>query len=429
MIVSRPLWVVAVTLVTSPFAMAREITVKLTPTEVDKVPYVVPLVAPGTTCAADGDALGLVAIGHKVEKQARLSLFRLDAKGKPASVPVGVKLPKPATLAARETYPLSLAFHPSLPLLYVWQDVEALKGDPVPPEDPAWKDFDHLLIYAIDKEPELLVALCRGPLFHTGNVAGSLGLDIANGLLYVPNLRFGKKNPPEGAGVGWFHLGGDGLPVEGDTVPKNVELVIPATKAATTRAARVTVLRTATTAGKPVGAFRHTPEGTYGFGLHPSGAGFVPISRDVFIACGGYGPVTWNGADRRARAQVFLMPINFVAYYCTRITAHPTLPVIFATMAGYSWAHRVEHADGNITLAPQVVLLEGATLRTPPVVLTKRHLVAWGGPGAVYLAAIDTEGKFKDEKGTQVNVPNPAVEGLAYSEKFDLLYVAVEKAK
>ncbi|HKB36538.1 MAG TPA: hypothetical protein VKD72_08800, partial [Gemmataceae bacterium] len=353
-----------------PFAAAGELTVKLTATEADKVPYLVRLVAPGASCAAAGDVVGMVAVGHKVDKQARLSLFRLDAQGRPTGAPIVVKLPKPAGLATRDTYPLSLAFHPSLPLLYVWQEVEGLKGDPVPPDEPAWKDLDHLLIYAIDKEPELLVGLCRGQLFHTGTVAGSLGLDVANGRLYVPNLRFGKKNPPEGGAVGWFNLGGDGLPVDGDTVPEKVEPVVAAAKAATTRAARAAALRIAAAAGKPVGAFRHTPENTYGFGWHPSGAGFVPISRDVFIGCGPYGPVTWNGGDRRARAQVFLMPVNFTSYYTTRIVAHPTLPVIFATIAGYPWAHRVEHADGNITLAPQVVQLEGATLRTPPVVLT-----------------------------------------------------------
>src|SRR5204862_6798914 len=129
-------------------------------------------------------------------------------------------------------------------------------------------------------------------------------------------------------------------------------------KAAADRAARVAALKTAVAANKPIGAFRHTPEKTYGFSWHPCGAGFIPYSRDVFIACGPYGPVTWNRGDRRAQAQVFLMPVNFTTYYCTRITAHPTLPVVFATMAGYPWVHRVEHVDGYITLAPQVVQIE-----------------------------------------------------------------------
>src|SRR5262249_26014099 len=153
--------ILLLTLAGFPFAAAGELTVKLTPTEHDKVPNIVPLVAPGAYCAAAGDALGMVAVGHKVDKQARLSLFRLRAQGKPTGVPIVVNLPKPATLATRDPYPLSLAFHPSLPLLYVWQEVEGLKDDPVPPDEPAWKDFDHLLIYALDKEPELLIALCR----------------------------------------------------------------------------------------------------------------------------------------------------------------------------------------------------------------------------------------------------------------------------
>jgi hypothetical protein len=427
----KTFWVAFLSLTLVPFAAAGELTVKLTAIDAEKVPYVVPLVALGARSAAVSDSLGMVAIGQTVNKDAQLSLFRLDAQGKPtAAAPVVVKLPKPAALAQRDTYPLSLAFHPSLPLLYVWQDVKALDGDPPPPTDPAWKDLDHLLIYALDgAAPELLLSLCRGSLFHTGNVAGSLGLDVTNGRLYVPNLRLGAKNPPDHAALGWFSLDADGLPVAGDDEPTKAVPVATVAKAAADRAARLTVLRAAVTAGKPVGAFRHTPEKTYGFSWFPSGAGFVPVTRDLFIACGPYGPVTWDGSDRRARAQVFLMPVNFVSYYCTRIAGHPTLPVVYAGMVGYSWAHRVEHADGYITLAPQVVLLEGCTLKTPPVVLAKRNLVAWGGPNAVYLAAIDAEGKFKDTPGSQVNVMNPVVEGLAYSEKFNLLYVAVEKLK
>lgn len=409
---------------------AGEVTVKLTATEHEKVPYIVPLVVPAATCAATGDALGIVAVGHKVEKRATLSLFRLDAAGKPAGAPVVVPLPKPATLAARETYPLSIIFHPSLPLLYVWQEVEALKGDPMPPADPAWKDFDHLHIYALDTAiPELLLSLCRSSRFHTGTVAGTLCFDGATGRLYVPNLRYGKINPPEYAAVGWFSLGGDGLPVAADEEPVKPEPAVAREKAAADRPARLAALRTALAADKPVGAFRQTPDKTYGFHAFPCGAGFVPISRDVFIAAGPFGPVTWNAADRRAQALVFLMPVNFVTYYCTRMTSHPRLPVVYATMAGYPYANRVEHADGYLTLAPQVAHIDGAALRTGPVVLTKRNLIAWGSTGAVHIAGIDAEGRFKAEGGLQVTVPSATVDGLAYSEKFDLLYVAVEKAK
>jgi hypothetical protein len=409
--------------------LGGELSIKLNPVEPEKVPFVAPVVAPAATCCAIHDALSLIAFGQKAGKDPQLSLFRLDAAGKPAAAPVVVKLPKPATLAARECYPLSMMFHPSLPLLYVWQEVEGLKGDPVPPIDPAWKDLDHLLIYAVDgAAPELLLSLCRGPQFHTGQIAGTLCVDAANGKLYVPNLRFGDKNPPASGGVGWFNLGGDGLPVAGDDEPAKAEPTVAAAKAAADRPARLAALRAAIAAAKPIGAFRHTPDGAYGFGA-PGGAGFAPISRDVFVAAGYLGLVTWNLADRRAQAQYFLMPHNFVTYYCTRLAAHPRLPVFYATMVGYSYANCVEHIDGSPTLAPQVLTMEGTVLKTLPVVVTKRNFVAWGTETAIYLAPINAEGKFKKEDGMQVNFPASLVQALAYSERFDRLYVGVEKIK
>jgi hypothetical protein len=427
---TRALWATLAFLAVASSASCAEITIKLTPVEPDKVPFITTLVAPGATCAAVHDVLNLIAVGQKVNKEAQFSLFRLDAAGKPTGAAVVVKLPKPASVAAREAYPLSIAFHPSLPLLYVWQDVEALKGDPVPPSDPAWKDLDHLLIYAVDgAAPELLLSLCRGPLFHTGLGVGSICVDAVNGRLYVPNLRFGDKNPPTSAGVGWFSLAGDGLPVAGDEEPAKAEALVAPAKAAADRPGRLAGLRAALAAAKPVGAFRNTPEGTYGFGTFPAGTGFVSINRDVFVACGYIGPVTWNLADRRGRQQVFLMPVNFVSYYTTRIAGHPHLPMIYATIAGYPYAHCAEHVDGYITLTPLVLVLEGTALNAPPLALTKRNLVAFGTAGAVHLAAIDAEGKFKKENGQQVNFPGTTALGLAYSEKFDRLYVAVETGK
>jgi hypothetical protein len=279
--------------------------------------------------------------------------------------------------------------------------------------------------------PELLLSLCRGSQFQTGNLGGSLCLDVPSGRLYVPNLRFGEKNPPDkGSGIGWFALAGDGLPVAADEEPAKAEPPAAPAKAAADRPARLTALRALIAAGKPFGAFRHTPPDTYGFGAPPAGLGYLPISRDVFVTCGYLGAMTWNLADRRARCQVFILPVTFVSYYFTRIAGHPTLPVIFSSTVGYSYVHRVEHADGFLTLAPQIVILDGATVKTPPVVMGKRNLVAFGGLTAVYLAAIDAEGKFRDEKAMQLNVPmNPTVEGLVYSDRYDRLYIAVEKAK
>src|SRR5688500_12299120 len=98
----KPLWMAALWLaILAPFAPAREITVKLTPTTIEKLPYVQALLAPGATCAAVGEAAGKLAIGQKVNKEAQISLYPLDALGKPAGAPVVVKLPRPATLVKR----------------------------------------------------------------------------------------------------------------------------------------------------------------------------------------------------------------------------------------------------------------------------------------------------------------------------------------
>jgi hypothetical protein len=331
-----------------------------------------------------------------------------------------VKLPRPASVGARSCAVLSLLFHPKLPLLYAWQDAEPAPGSGFPvAEDPALKDFEHLFVIALDgPAPEAILTLCRGQQFAIGGRAGTLALDDGPARLFVPNLLYDKGSDLS-AGVGWFHLAADGLPVEGDEQPKTPP-------PAGARPARLAALKAALAAGKPVGAFRSTPPKIYGFHGYPCGAGIVPFGRDVILACGPFGAITWNNADRAARGCVFLLPVNFVTYYCTRLTVHPTLPVVYVSAVGYTYLYRMAHADGFITLGPQVVRLEGAAVRTPPVVMARRNAVAVGSTGVVYVAALDAEGRFKDEEGVQINVMSPNVDALAYSEKYDRLYVPVE---
>jgi len=50
----------------------------------------------------------------------------------------------------------------------------------------------------------------------------------------------------------------------------------------------------------------------------------------------------------------------------------------------------------------------------------------WAGTSKIYVAKLDGD-RFAGPV-TSVTVNSPAVEALAYSEKFDRLYVAVEKA-
>src|SRR5262249_55968915 len=105
---------------------------------------------------------------------------------------------------------------------------------------------------------------------------------------------------------------------------------------------------------------------------------------------------------------------------------HPTLPIVYNTVINTSWLHIMEHAEGYLTLAPRLGVLTEAHLSSYPVVLSKRNLVAVGGRNFVHLMAMDAKGLLKNER-IDLNVNNPALSALAYSEKFDRLFVIVEK--
>lgn len=402
-------------------ATAGDTLVKLKASDFDKHNWVQPLVATDGKYLAVNDTWA--AVGHTVDKIAQVSLFRLDAQGKPAGAPVVIKLPRSAFLDKRSCFVFSLLFHPKLPLLYAWQDAEFPPGG-VSADDPALKDFDHLFVITLDgPAPQLALSLARGPRFAIGGRAGSLALDAQATRLYVPNLLH-DRGADLTSGIGWFHLAPDGLPIDGDDEPP---LKTPPSG---DRAARFNGLRAALAANKPVGAFRGTPRAIYGLQACPCGAGILPIDRDVFLACGPFGLVTWNGADRAARANVFLTPVNFVSYYVSRMSAHPTLPVVYVSAAGYSYVYRLEHADGYITLAPQVVHIYGTDLQTAPVILTKRNLLAFGTKAnAFYMVHTDAAGRIKSDEGMVITVFSKTTEALAYSERYGRLYVAVEKLK
>lgn len=365
------------------------------------IDFLVPVTVPPSYCAAVGDAFGWLALGHRSGTSPhQVSLFRLDPQGKPAATPVALTLPRPATLGNIPSYPLGLVFHPKLPLLYVWQDFQAEK----PNENlaqPGLNEFDHLLIYQLsDPAPKLLQALCRGVGYGHGNFAGTLALNATANRLYVPNLRPNLKTPTIGA-VAYLDLDAAGLPVSPST--------------AADKANPYPEVR------------RHSPANSHYYYL-PAGVGFHLVSDDMVIVGLPNGPATWDMGNRRAWSNQLLPAPIVGAGYLYRSAGHPTLPVVFSSTLGHSWACRMEHADGYLTLAPQRAALDGVTLHSYPIVLARRNQVAFGGINKVYLIGLDDQGRFKNSR-VQAVVVNPKVEALVYSEKFDRLYVTVEKGK
>jgi hypothetical protein len=383
-----------------------------------RIDNLLPVTATEVRCAAISDSLGWLAFGHRpVYKKAHVSLFRLDAKGKPVGgVPTTFLLPAPVALAKHFNYPLSLAFHPKLPLLYVWQDIEFPVNTPALPAA-SLKDLDHLLIYSLEKAaPELILSLGRGPEFAYGKTAGDVAVDPVGKFLYVPNL--GDVKDATVVRVGRFDLDADGLPVWSDkTFPKTG-----------TKPVRLAALNAAKTAAKPILPQHVTPyDSTYTFPnvTFGCGYGFIQVTNDVVIFASGYAMLAWDPASRNAKIDATLFGNIYKPYY---VAAHPNLPAVYVTAAGQDYALRMFHSAGHFTLMPQTLTIKGANLLTPPAVMGRSNQVAFGGYKRVYVVRLDKNGNFRPQ-GVQTVVDNPMVEALVYSAKFDRLYVPVEVSK
>ncbi len=424
----RPASLLALLAVTA--AARAELTVKVPAVPDSAISNLVRVVAPAARCAAVSDAHRLLAIGHHAKhKDAHVSLFRLENDGKPADQPIALKLPRPDGLARFGNEPLSLAFHPKLPLLYVWQDF-VIPRDPQKENAPiplteaelaAAPLFDHLLVFNVEKEqPELLVAMCRGVEYVYNHPHGTVSVDPAAIRLYIPNLRGHPRSRQ--ALVGSFVLEADGLPLLGK---ESADTPLPAT---VDRAAHIAAIKAES---KPILPQRIAPGSHEAFnGDVASGAGFgcVHIAKDV-VVFGGYHTtslISWMPEERRVKLFSFLGSDGGYKHYF--VCGHATLPLVYSAPLSTPNVYRFEHVDGLPSLLPKRAELAGAYLTSPPVMMPKANQIAIGGRQRVFLLRLDDQGRFKPER-VQALIGNQDVEALVYSQKFDRLYVGVEKPK
>jgi hypothetical protein len=343
------------------------------------------VVAPSSVCAAVHDNLGLLALGFHGPADVHVALYKLDGNGTPAAGPAQTILPRTESLKQYPHYALALAFHPKLPLLYVWQDIA---GPPeAPASNPAYKEFDHLAIYAVNNgQLQLLQSHARGLHYLCGNGVGSLALDPEGKRIFLPNLRHPVSGRPA---IGYLALDANGVPLvfEGAETPVIVE----------------------------VADFRD----------QPTGMGFWAVSDKVLLASGVYGPLTWDTENRRAALNVILIPGATTYLIC----GHPKLPLVYGVQLGGYCAFGMEHADGFLTQIPQSVTISGSVaFQTLPVVMTGRsHRLITGGANAIYAVPLDAAGKLTNTV-EMLTVTCASMHALAYSGKFDKLYVGVDKA-
>jgi hypothetical protein len=386
--------------------------VTLPAAKVGCVPNLVPVAVPSPFTAALSETHGLLAFTSEHTADAHLSLVKLDAKGNPAAYSTSWKLPKPVdALAKAGTYPLSVAFHPKLPLLYVWQDVNLNYGLQITSLPPEWKQVDHLLIYNITKEtPELVVALCRGEDAMHGAQGGMVTVDKAGEYLYVPNLR--DKS-------GWIHFGRFRLDADGLPIADDADVKLPF-------ADRVKKL-TERNITKGVAPVQQTPvEYQYLHQMGPFGTGhcFHLLAKDVILSCGQTGVMTWRPEDK-------VVAVHGMALKTTGnhlLGVHPSLPFLFVTAANTDSFYRVGHSEGYLSMLPLQITLPDTRLFSAPVAFDKGSRVAVGGNYHVYIVSLDAKGEPQPAV-TKVPVLTPTARALVYSEKFDRLYVGVEVSK
>lgn len=428
----------------SPLATKREVPVVATVGELDILRTVG---TPPAATAVVNDVAGVLAVGLKPklltvkEKAAgvkivngpHILLFRLDAQGEARVTPATpVTLPLPPTFTERQNYPLSLAAHPKLPLLYVWQDVQP-PGEGSPADDVKSDGFQHLHVYDISSaEPKLVQSVAQGDSFSRGNWGGAIAFDRTLTRLFVPNMqrRVAAALAPV---IGYLRVLEDGMIVPNEEEAAELAVGGKGTTAdrtgAVTLAARKAYLEQVRTGKVPERAVRYATAATSTFSSFPCGLGFANFSDTVTVICGPLGPVTWDEGNRRAQFNTIVFYPVVAAGYQYRMIAHPTLPVMFLTGVSSTYVYRMEHVDGFLTMLPQRGTLVGATaLMSPPVLLGKRNVLACGSAGLLHLVGFDEQGRFNGQC-TDVKIAALRVDTLAYSTRFDRLYVAVDEVK
>ncbi|MEQ2008763.1 MAG: hypothetical protein ABMA26_18440 [Limisphaerales bacterium] len=400
------LWLAAVTVCCA--ASPREF--EATPAPLTAPPaFVTQVVVSNALCAAVSDAASLLVVGQRTTNGQHLAVFRLDANGKPTGEPTRLSLSKPAVLAKQTNYPLGLLFHPRLAVLYVWQDITA------PPQDQQekhaaftnWLEFDHLLIYAVKPTGlELVETAAHGVGFHCGLSGGTVGLDAAGKTLFLPNSVGATWDE---AGIAYYALDEQGLPVDSDEADSGKSRVKPGKeKVGTSRFVRT------------VAAMQRKRTHRY----YPSGAGWFAGSEAMVM--GGYAGCMSADFARGGLRQSWFTTLEHIGH-CV-LAGHPTQPALYLAMQNTPRLFQVAHADGYVSLLPQVASVKGAQLLGAPVVLTQQARVAVGAAKSVFLFGLEADGRL-DGKVEQLAVLSAAVRAMAYSEKRARLYVAVDKGE
>ena len=351
---------------------------------------VVRIPAPGSVIMAAGDAQNMLAVGVLAGTRAKVNLYNLAADGSAAAAGV-IDLPLAPELEKIAVRPVSLVFHPKLPLLYVWQELLATPADIADPKKPFIKEkFFHGLIYQVGAGgPKLLESFANGWAFDFAPGSyNSLAISPTGKRIFPPAAFVGNEGPASGTALAYYELGDDGLTVKGDD--KITPLLVR----------------------QPWG-----DAASYGWGC-------VPGNDNVVVIAQRSGICTWDIDNRLARYTVFYLNVNGGSL---RIGGESAAPAIYASSVASGNAYSMQHVEGYITLVPKTIALP-VPLTSRPVAMTKRKIAAIPAKEHVYLAGVDDNGDFT---GKVMDVSSVGFMGysMAYSQKTDRVYITVETAQ
>lgn len=363
------------------------------------------VVVPHAAVCAVSERHSLLVVGAIGDAAEALWVYTLDENGVPLEASArAVPLPAPATLAGVGRAALALIFHPSQPLLYVWQDVSTQKLD-VAQQAAMYDTFDHLVVMTVTNA-ELVQkgGFARGPTFASGQTYAAITVPPDGSRVFLPNLRVPTSPPKEQQAVGYYDLDDAGMPVP---VPVPIKGSLD---------------------GHGLNRFEQKMVATK---IHlgqvqgyPIGYGFFAPSRRVLLFGGAYGPILWDTENRRgALAALYVRSMGTDVL----IGGDPAIPAVFGATLGGDSMIRVELAEGFPTLAPQMITVSSAKFQSPPLVMPGRpHRLAVGDVNAVRIIPLDPENRLT-AAAQVVPLIQDSVRAIAYSAKFQRLYVAVDR--
>lgn len=349
----------------------------------------------GITALAVSDRLQLLAIGFGPEQASEILLAKIDGRGQVNPEPRALPLPGAKDSPPGAGHCAGLLFHPDLPLLYAWRH-------PLPPDETKdeardkagdealFESFTHLVVYDLSdpENPGVQGSFARGQIFAARRLPAHPALSPNGQRLYIPNLQILPERGALRAAVGYIPLDESGRPLlSGDRAQLEwVEIS--------------------------------------GFQSQPTGRGFLPAGNRVLLLAAQNGFLTWDTLDRRAELSRLLLPglpteEGFVGGNETRV---------YWASEGTGHLRGIRHSTGFPTLLPERHGIPDAAFHSPPVVLGgKTPSLAIGGRGGFHRIGLNGQGEFNGDD-LFIDLDGTAkVTVLAYSEKFNMLYVPMEK--